>query len=114
MLRWAAGHLLRRQRTDLDRLGRRAASLDSHHGPLVIAGALDVADSLSDGDAQRAVDLGLTSGRAQARKVALRVLADRIDPPDAVRRARSDPDASIRSLAPELQAQTDASPSTLF
>lgn len=113
LLRWAAGHLLRRQRTDLDRLRKRATSLDSLHGPLVIAGALDVADSLTDGDAQRAIDLGRASGRAQVRKVALRVQADRVDRSDAVRQARADPDASIRRWAPELELETKAT-TTLF
>lgn len=46
--------------------------------------------------------------------VALRVLAERGDPSDAVRRARADPDAKIRRWAPELEAQFVATPTTLF
>ncbi|MDQ2883201.1 MAG: hypothetical protein M3Y48_19020 [Actinomycetota bacterium] len=115
LLRWAAGHLLRRKRTDLDRLRKRAASLDALHGPPVIAGALDVVDWLTDDDARRVIDLGLASGRAQARKVALRVLADRIDRTEAVRRARADPHHSIRRWAPQLESlAAGTTPTTLF
>ena len=97
LLRWAAGHLLRRGQTNLNRLRKRAASLDAHHGPPVIAGMLDVVDCLSEDDIRRAIDLGLESGRAQVRKVALGVLADRVDRTDAVRRAQADP--TTRSAA---------------
>jgi len=113
LLRWAAGHLLRRQRTDLGRLRKRAATLDSQHGPSVIAGGLDAVDSLTDDDARRVIDLGLASARAQIRKVALRALVDRGDPSEAVRRARADPDATIRRWAPKLTARIDPAPTTL-
>ncbi len=45
------------------------------------------------------------TGVAQIRKVALRVLADRVDRIAAVRRAREDPDRSIRRWASELESQ---------
>lgn len=112
LLRWSAGHLLSRQRTDLGRLARRADLLDSQHGPSVVAGVLDAVDSLSDDDARRAVDLGLASSRAQVRTVALRIVADRVGRTEAVRRAQADPDASVRRWASELNA--DETPTTLF
>jgi len=108
LLRWAAGHLLRRQRTDLDRLRKRAASLDGYDSPSIVAGMLDAVDFLTDTDAQRALGYGLANGRAQVRKVALQILADRGDRAEAIRRAREDPDRSIRRWAPELEAQTAA------
>ncbi|WP_219413453.1 hypothetical protein [Pseudonocardia nigra] len=114
LLRWAAGHLLCRKRTTVDRLRSRAASLDSRRGPAVLAGALDAADSLTHPDLQAAIDLGLTSGRAQVRKLALHVMADRIDPAEAVRLARIDPDASIRRWAPILETESSLTPATLF
>lgn len=115
LLRWAAGHLLRRQLTDLTGLGGRASALDSRHGPAVIAGALDAADVLTEDDARRAIAFGLASGRAPVRKVALRVLADRLDRIDAVRRATADPDAQIRRWATELDNEgRDATPGVLF
>ena len=113
LLRWAAGHLLRRRRTTLDRLRSRAASLDSRRGPAVLAGALDAADSLSSRDLRAAIDLGLGSGRAQVRKVALRVMADRIDSADALRLARMDSDRSIRRWASTVEAE-DSRAATLF
>jgi len=82
-----------RVRHPLSWLGLDWTALDLSSGTVVGHGVdqdrpVDVADSLSDGDAQRAINLGLASGRAQVRKVALRVLADRID---AVRRAAPTP-----------------------
>ncbi|MGH8571106.1 MAG: hypothetical protein ACREX8_00830 [Gammaproteobacteria bacterium] len=106
LLRWAAGHLLRRQRTDLHRLRQRAASLDGLDSSSVTAGMLDAMDSLPDADVYLAIDHGLASGRAQIRKMALRVFADRVDRTEGVRRAREDPDRSIRRWAPELESRT--------
>lgn len=114
LLRWAAGHLLRRKRTTLERLRSRTASLDSRRGPAVLAGALDAADSLTHPDLRAAIDLGLGSGRAQVRKVALQVMADRGDSPEALRLARTDPDAAIRRWAPTLEAEGSRSSVTLF
>lgn len=106
LLRWAAGHLLRRQRTDLHQVRKRAASLNGGGSPSVAAGMLDAVDSLADADARRAIDHGLASGHAQVRKMALRVFADGVDRAEAVRRAREDPDRSIRRWAPELELRT--------
>jgi hypothetical protein len=103
-----------RKRTTVDRLRRRAASLDSRRGPAMLAGALDAADSLTQPDLRAAIDLGLKSGRAQVRKVALQVMADRVDSAEAVRLARIDPDASIRRWAPALEAKDSITPATLF
>ena len=112
LLRWAAGHLLRRKRTTLDQLRNRAASLDSRGGPAVLAGALDAADSLTHSDLRTAIESGLKGGRGQVRKVALQVMAERVDSAEAVRRARVDPDASIRRWAPTLE--TESGTTTLF
>ena len=112
LLRWAAGHLLRRKRTPLDRLRNRAASLNSWGGPAVLAGALDAADSLTHSDLRTAIESGLKGGRGQVRKVALQVMAERVDSAEAVRLARVDPDASIRRWAPTLE--TESGTTTLF
>lgn len=114
LLRWAAGHLLRRKRTTVERLRRRAASLDSRRGPAVLAGALDAADSLSHADLRAAIDLGLGSGRAPVRKVALQVMADWVDSSEALRRARIDPDAAVRRWAPTLETGGSRASVTLF
>jgi hypothetical protein len=114
LLRWAAGHLLRRKRTGLERLRRRAASLDSRRGPAVLAGVLDAADSLGHADLRTAIDLGLESGRAPVRKVAPQAMADRIDSTQAIRLARIDPDASIRRWSPALEAECGRASATLF
>lgn len=114
VLRWAAGHLLRRTRTTVDQLRGRAASLDSRRGPAVLAGILDAAASLTQPDRQAAIDLGMASGRAAVRKLALQIMADRVDPDAALRLARSDPDASIRRWAPALEAEPTSTPATLF
>ena len=114
LLRWAARHLLRRRRTTVDRLRDRAGSLDSLRGPAVLAGALDAADSLTLPDLRAAIGAGLASGRAQVRKVALRVVADHVDPAEALRLARTDPDASIRRWASVLETADSSTPTTLF
>lgn len=114
LLRWAAGHLLARNRTTLERLRGRAASLDSRRGPAVLAGVLDAADSLAHADLRAAIDLGLGSGRAPVRKVALQVMADRVDNAEAVRLAGADPDASIRRWSPALEAEDDRTSEPLF
>lgn len=114
LLRWASGHLLRRRRTTLEQLRRRAAVLDSRRGPAVLAGALDAADSLTSRDLRTAIDLGLGSGRAQVRKVALRVMAERVDSDEALRLARIDPDGSIRRWAAVLEGEHRQAPETLF
>jgi hypothetical protein len=114
LLRWAAEHLLRRRRTTVDRLHGRAASLDSRRGPAILAGALDAADSLTRPGLRAAIESGLASGRAQVRKVALQVMAARIDPAEALRLARIDPDASIRRWAPALETEDSSAPTTLF
>lgn len=114
LLRWAAGHLLLRGRTTIDRLRRRAAALDTRRGPAALAGALDAADSLTQRDLRTAIKIGLASGRAAVRKVALQVMADRVDRAEAVRLARIDPDASIRRWAPTLETENSRTPTTLF
>ena len=96
LLRWAAGHLLRRKRTTLDQLRNRAASLDSRGGPAVLAGALDTADSLTRSDLRTAIESGLKGGRGQVRKVALQVHGRtgrlrRGRPPGPSRSGRVDP-----------------------
>lgn len=114
LLRWAAGHLLRRRRTTVGRLRSRAATLDSRRGPAVLAGTLDAADSLTGPDLRTAIEIGRTSGRAPVRKLALQVMADRVDPVEALRLARIDPDASIRRWAPALETERSRTSATLF
>lgn len=114
LLRWAAAHLLHRERTSLAPLRRRAASLDSRRGPAVLAGALDGAESLTHHDLRTAIELGMASGRAAVRKVALQVMNDRVDSAEAGRLARIDPDASIRRWAPTLETGDRRVPTTLF
>jgi hypothetical protein len=46
--------------------------------------------------------------------VALQVMADRLDRAEAVRLARTDPDASIRRWAPTLATESSRTPTTLF
>jgi hypothetical protein len=77
---------------------------------MAVVRMLNTVDSLPDPDARRAIDHGLVSGRAQVRKMALRVFADRVDRTEAVRRAREDPDRSIRRWAPELESRRTAGP----
>jgi hypothetical protein len=112
LLRWAAGHLLRRKRTSLNRLRDRAASLDSRGGPAVLAGALDAADSLTHSDLRTAIESGLKGGRGQVRKLALQVVAERVDSVEAICLARVDPDVSIRRWA--LTLETESGTTTLF
>lgn len=114
LLRWAAGHLLRRKRTGIERLRSRMALLDSRRGPAVLAGVLDAADSLGHAALRAAIDLGLESGRAPVRKVALQVMADRVDSTEAIRLARIDPHASIRRWSPALEAERGLTSATLF
>ena len=104
--------VLRRKRTTLDRLRNRAASLASRGGPAVLAGALDATDSLTPSDLRTAIETCLKGGRGQVRKVALQVMAERVDSTEAVRMARVDPDASIRRWAPTLE--TESGTTTLF
>ncbi|MFN2496509.1 MAG: hypothetical protein ABR608_11475 [Pseudonocardiaceae bacterium] len=72
--------------------------------PSVTAGMLDAVDNLAEADARRAIEHGLASGRAQVRKMALRIFADRVDRTEVLRRAWEDPDRSIRRWAIELVA----------
>ncbi|MGH2719740.1 MAG: hypothetical protein ACRDJU_14350, partial [Actinomycetota bacterium] len=65
-----------------------------------VHGLLDAAGNLTLEDQQRLVRRGLRAGQARVRRAALDLMAQTGDPERALRRASSDPDATVRKWQP--------------
>jgi hypothetical protein len=98
--RWAAGRTLRKAPERLDGLLAAARALSPPHREALVHGLLDAAGSLDEAQRRRLVQRGLRSGQARVRRAALVWLAELDGPEAARRRARSDPDATVRKWKP--------------
>jgi hypothetical protein len=100
--RWPAARALRVDRGRLDELLDTAGSLPPTHRDAALQGLLDSASGLTPPDQRRLVRQGLRAGTA-ARRRALDVLCDLDGPDTALRRARRDPNESVRRWRPRAQ-----------
>jgi hypothetical protein len=71
---------------------------------------VDAADVLEEASCRRVVRRGLQTAQASVRRTALERLCDLDGPEKAVRRARSDPNATVREWRP----QSPQAPSLFF
>lgn len=108
--RWAAHRALRSNPARLDQLLRAAELFDPHHRDALVHGLLDAADALGEPDRRALLDRGLSTARASARLTALDLLCGLYGPETARRRAREDPNATVRKWQPA----TELSQSTLL
>lgn len=98
--RWAARRALRARPERLGELLRAAEGFQPRHRDALIHGLLDAADVLEPAERRRVVRRGLRTGQARVRRAALEQVRE-LDGPDAARRrARSDPDATVRAWRP--------------
>ncbi len=105
--RWAARRALGADPARLDDLLRAAAVFEPRHRDALIQGLLDAADVLEDASRRRLVRRGLQTAKASVRRTALDRLCELDGPEEAVHRARSDPNATVRKWRPQLpQAPT--------
>ncbi|MQA62950.1 MAG: hypothetical protein GEU86_15995 [Actinophytocola sp.] len=110
--KWAAQHLLTRNRaTPADVLGR-ARALPAHDGAAVVTGAVHAADQLHPEQARTVVDAALSWGHKAPRKAALEHLTARGEHDRVLAIAANDSDASIRAWG--RKQSTDAIQSSLF
>ena len=98
--RWAASRTLRKEPQRLDGLLATASALPPHDRDALVLGLLDAAGSLKEAPRRGLVRRGLGSGQARVRRAALRWLSELDGLEAARRRARSDPDATVRKWEP--------------
>jgi len=104
--RWAAGRALRSAPARLQDLLRAAELFEPRDRAAVIHGLLDAADVLDEPDRRGLIDRGLNASGASVRRTALDRLSELDGPDKAARRARSDPNATVRKWrAPEPQCE---------
>jgi hypothetical protein len=106
--RWAAARALRARAARLDELLDRAQGFDPRDRYATIHGLLDAADVLEPAERRRLARRGLSAGQARVRRAALERMCE-LDGVDAAqRRARSDPDATVRAWRPAQARLTAA------
>lgn len=111
--RWAAGRALRADPARLDDLLSAAAEFQPRHRDALIHGLLDAADALEEeAPRRRLVRRGLQAAQASVRRTALDRLCELDGSERALRRARSDPNATVRKWRPQ-SPQVAPSPSLL-
>jgi len=107
--RWGAGRLLRKDPARLADLLARAGGLPPRHRDALLHGLLDAADGLDRDQRRLLVRRALSSGIARVRRAALDQLSQLDGLAATQRRARSDPDRTVRAWRPP-QASTPAQP----
>lgn len=109
--RWAAGRALHNDPRRLDELSAGAEVLLPRHRGAMLHGLLDAADGLQPADRRRLAQRGLRNGQARVRRGALDMLCELDGPEPARRRARSDPDRTVRAWSERAPlASYDAGP----
>ncbi len=98
--RWGAARLLRNDPAQLGDLLARADSLPPRHRDALLHGLLDSFDGLDTDQRRLLVRRALGSGIARVRRAALDRLCELDGPTVAQRRARSDPDRTVRAWRP--------------
>ncbi|MCC5952704.1 MAG: hypothetical protein JJU45_11475 [Acidimicrobiia bacterium] len=97
--RWAAARQLRSAEASWRDLVAIADELPSRDAAMIVAGVMDAADTIPDGERTTAVEVGLTSSSGIVRLAALPALAA-IEGIDAARRrAAADPAEKVRAWA---------------
>jgi len=100
--RWAAGRALRSTPARLEELLRAADLFKSRDRGALIHGLLDAAEVLDEPRRRGLIDRGLSASGASVRRAALDRLCELDGPEAAIRRALSDPNATVRKWrAPE-------------
>lgn len=99
--RWAARRALRADPAQLDHLLARSDDFPPDHRDAIVQGLLDAADRLDDGRRRTLVRRGLAASRASVRRTALDRLCDLDGPDRALRRARTDGNATVRDWRPK-------------
>lgn len=107
--RWGASRLLRKDPALLADLLVRADALPPRHRDALMHGLLDAADGLDAEQRRQLVCRALGSGIARVRRAALDQLCQLDGRAAALRRARSDPDRTVRAWRPP-QASTPHQP----
>ena len=98
--RWAASRTLRKEPQRLDKLLAAANTLPPYHRDALVLGLLDAARSLEEAQRRRLVRGGVAVGSGP-RPSGCPWVDLRADGPEAAhRRARSDPDATVRKWKP--------------
>jgi hypothetical protein len=105
--RWAAHRALRSNPARLKELLRAAELFEPRHRDAVIHGLLDGADVLAARHQRELVDRGLNTPRASVRLTALDRLCELGGPETAQRRAREDPNATVRKWQPAAPLSQD-------
>ncbi len=101
--RWAARRTLAADPTRLGQLADGARQLEPRHRDAVIHGLLDAARVLDEPQRRNLVARGLRGGQSGVRLAALELLCE-LDGPDAARRrARDDPNATVRKWTPPIE-----------
>ena len=98
--RWAARRALRADPARLDDLLSAAGHFQPRHRDALIHGLLDAADVLEEAPRRLVVRRGLQTAQGSVRRTALDRLCELDGPEKAVRRARSDPNATVRKWRP--------------
>jgi hypothetical protein len=102
--RWAASRTLRGDPQRLDDLLAVADAFPPYPRDAMLQGLLDAAASLEEPQQRQLVRRGLRSGQGRVRLAALGWLREMDGTDAARRRARSDPDATVRKWKPPSQA----------
>jgi hypothetical protein len=97
--RWASARQLRSATAGWRDLVAIAKRLPSRDAAMTLAGMMDAADAIPEGDRVTAVEVGLTSGSGIVRLAALPALAAIEGLDAATRRAAADPSDKVRSWA---------------
>jgi hypothetical protein len=98
--RWGAARVLRSDPARLEDLLGRAAGLPPRHRDALLHGLLDASDGLDTDQRRLLVSRGMASGVAGVRRAALDRLCELDGLGAAQRRARSDPDRTVRAWRP--------------
>ncbi|MDE0778266.1 MAG: hypothetical protein OSB43_18455 [Nocardioides sp.] len=108
--RWAAAHHLRYATASWSDLVAIADELPSRDAAMILAGVMDAADTIPEGERGTAVDLGLTSGSGIVRLAALPALAAFEGLDAASKRAAADPSEKVRAWAEKASRPNQLSP----
>lgn len=101
--RWAARRVLAADPTRLGQLLDDAKLFEPRHRDAVIHGLLDAAHVLDEPQRRNLVARGLAGGQSGVRLAALDLICELDGPDAACRRARDDPNATVRKWAPAVE-----------
>ena len=101
--RWAAHRALRSNPARLGQLLRAAELFDPRHRDAFVHGLLDAADILGEPERRGLLDRGLSTTQTSARLTAVDLICELDGPETARRRAREDPNATVRKWQPATE-----------